>query len=136
MVDDAKARLLPGVKAATQPKARRKRHVEKIAPLSRIARPQFNADGGVKLDGLVKAAPVVQERVAQRSRTKSHAKGDMTTKNDHVDSEACHSRANYGKPHCLRGRFLSSRLRSGRCGQKRIRRQAQRESWRGLEATH
>ena len=86
MVDGAKARLLPGAKVATQPKARHKRHVEKTTFLSCIARPQLNANGGVKLDGLVKAAPVVQEHIAQRS-TKSRTKGDVTTKDDHANSE-------------------------------------------------
>ena len=70
MVDGAKVRLPPGAKVAIQPKAHYKRHIEKITLLSCVARPQFNVDGSVKFDGLVEAAPVVQERVAQRS-TKS-----------------------------------------------------------------
>ena len=90
MVDGVKIRMLPGMEVAIQPKVHHKCHIEKIMFLSCVARPLFNEDGGVKFSGLVKVVPVVQEYIAQRT-TKNQKRGDVKTKNDHVNSETYHN---------------------------------------------
>ena len=90
MVDGVKIKLLPGMEVAIQPKAHHKCHIEKVMFLSCVARPLFNEDGSVKFSGLVKVVPVVQEYIAQRT-TKNQRRGDVMTKNHHVNSETYHN---------------------------------------------